>query len=158
MEKKTELPVEVSEEIEQEGERYADKYLNGIVNTREHAHLTEAYVAGATAYATKLHQAEEKIKVLDYDNKRLAGEVEGYKSAVDELKRWKINAAEELTIVGAYAHKHLEVNSGDSIAQLVMTHLNNGRDLLNEVFRKHEARLLPDRFIYEKIKTFLYGE
>jgi hypothetical protein len=30
--------------------------------------------------------------------------------------------------------------------------------LLNEVFQKHESGLLPDRFIYEKIKRFLYGE
>lgn len=36
--------------------------------------------------------------------------------------------------------------------------LREAKKLLNEVFRKHEAGLLPDRFIYENIKTFLYGE
>lgn len=86
MEENTQLPVEMLEEIEQNGERYADKYLNGVVNTREHAHLTEAWASGATAYATKLHQANETIKVLTYDNNRLKGEVEGLKSAVDELR------------------------------------------------------------------------
>lgn len=30
--------------------------------------------------------------------------------------------------------------------------------LLIEVLTKHESGLLPDRFIYEKIKKFLYGE
>lgn len=36
--------------------------------------------------------------------------------------------------------------------------VREAKKLLNEVFRKHEAGLLPDRFIYEKIKSFLYGE
>lgn len=36
--------------------------------------------------------------------------------------------------------------------------LREAKKLLNEVLRKHEAGLLPDRFIYEKIKTFLHGE
>jgi hypothetical protein len=30
--------------------------------------------------------------------------------------------------------------------------------LLHEVFMKHESGLLPDRFVYDKIKLFLYGE
>lgn len=30
------------------------------------------------------------------------------------------------------------------------------KKLLDEVFRKHEAGLLTDRFVYEKIKDFLY--
>lgn len=33
---------------------------------------------------------------------------------------------------------------------------SEARKLLDEVFRKHEAGLLPDRFIYEKIKAFLF--
>lgn len=79
MSHKPQLPVEVVDKIEEEGERYADKYLNGVVNTREHAHLTEAYTAGATAYATKL-------QVLEYDNNQLKGELEGYKKAREELQ------------------------------------------------------------------------
>lgn len=35
---------------------------------------------------------------------------------------------------------------------------NEAKKLLDEVFRKHESGLLPDRFIYEKIKTFLNEE
>lgn len=30
------------------------------------------------------------------------------------------------------------------------------KNLLHEVFQKHESGLLPDRFVYEKIKSFLY--
>jgi hypothetical protein len=33
---------------------------------------------------------------------------------------------------------------------------SESRKLLDEVFRKHESGLLPDRFVYEKIKSFLY--
>lgn len=36
--------------------------------------------------------------------------------------------------------------------------IDEAKKLLDEVFRKHESGLLPDRFIYEKIKSFLYGE
>ena len=34
---------------------------------------------------------------------------------------------------------------------------HEANDLLEEVFQKHESGLLPDRFIYDKIKKFLYG-
>lgn len=40
----------------------------------------------ADQYASKLHQANEIIKVLTYDNNRLKGKVEGLTSAVEELK------------------------------------------------------------------------
>jgi hypothetical protein len=35
---------------------------------------------------------------------------------------------------------------------------NEAKKLLDEVFRKHESGLLPDRFVYKKIKTFSNGE
>jgi hypothetical protein len=60
-------------------------------------------VPGATEYAIKLHEMEQKLEKADT--------------------------------------KHL-----DAI------------DLLREVFQKHESGLLPDRFVYDKIKRFLYGE
>lgn len=34
--------------------------------------------------------------------------------------------------------------------------LKEAKNLLHEVFQKHESGLLPDRFVYEKIKSFLY--
>lgn len=47
---------------------------------------------------------------------------------------------------------------GDKERKVVNDQLREAKKLLDEVFRKHEAGLLPDRFIYEKIKLFLYGE
>lgn len=79
MEENTHLPKEVVESLKAAVKRrslskdYADGYKEG-------------YIAGATAYATKLHQANETIKVLEYDNNRLKGEVEGLQEAVDKLK------------------------------------------------------------------------
>jgi hypothetical protein len=35
---------------------------------------------------------------------------------------------------------------------------DEAKKLLDEVFQKHESGLLPDRFVYDKIKMFLYGE
>lgn len=74
-------------------------------------------IYGATAYATKLQEAEEKIKDRDDKIKLLI-----------EARRGEENSVTEMIA------------------------------LLEEVKSKHEAGLLPDRFIYEKIKTFLYGE
>lgn len=77
MEEKNELPKEVVEEITLTAEEFANSHVNG----RSHPELWEAvfkaHEAGATAYAAKLHQANETIKVLTYDNNRLKGEVEG---------------------------------------------------------------------------------
>jgi DNA repair ATPase RecN len=141
MEKKIELPVEAEEQIAQE----AQSMLVFVPDNKW------SYIQGATAYATKLHEERQQRIHLEKENDILTANC-------NELRQWKMNAAEELTLIGAYAHKHLEVNLGDSIPTLVMTHLNEARDLLTEVFRKHESGLLPDRFIYEKIKRFLYGE
>lgn len=55
----------------------------------------------------------------------------------------------------AYATKLVE--AGAALENLAGKHYE-AKELLNEVFCKHESGLLPDRFIYEKIKTFLYGE
>lgn len=71
---KNELPKEVADSLKASVKRrslsqdYADGYKEG-------------YALGAT----KLLEAEEKIKVLTYDNNRLKGEVEGLRVARDLL-------------------------------------------------------------------------
>ena len=64
MEKNTQLPVEVVEEIEQQADSYADKYMNGRVNTREHGLISEVWAVCATAYTKKLHQLDEHFKIM----------------------------------------------------------------------------------------------
>lgn len=76
MEENTQLPKEVVDRIFQEGQ-------NMLAFAPDNKW---SYIQGATAYATKLQQANETIKVLTYDNNRLKGEVEGLTSALDELR------------------------------------------------------------------------
>jgi hypothetical protein len=91
---------------------------------------------GATAYANKLLQEQQENS---------------------ELKRWKEEAKAILTPIWDYADT-LKVPLGASKTEAVIKHVDDAKALLTEVFQKHESGLLPDRFIYEKIKTFLYGE
>lgn len=133
----TGLPAEVVEEIKLKAEDCANRHINGRANRKLWETVFNANKAGATEYATKLHEVQ----------------VEN-----DELRKWKIEAVEFQIPVISFAHKYLEVNLGDNIAKLVVAHLNEARDLLIEVFQKHESGLLPDRFVYDKIKMFLYGE
>lgn len=110
----------------------------------------EGYAAGATAYATKLHQCDTTNKKLEEKNR-------GLEEKIKELERWKEEAKAILNPIWEYADT-LKVPLGESKTEAVVKYGENSRKLLYEVFRKHESGLLPDRFIYEKIKTFLYGE
>lgn len=103
MSNKTQLSEEVIQSIEEAANDYVEE-------TRGRQGRVETYIAGATEYATKLHQVEQERE--------------------DIKKEKSIFERNELIMI----------------------------TLLKEVFLKHESGLLPDRFIYEKIKRFLYGE
>jgi FtsZ-binding cell division protein ZapB len=105
----------------------------------------EGHIAGATSYATKLLTAEEKIKILEYDNTRLKGELEGYKEAYDEVVKDRYRLSQENDEVMKNYNKLKEQATG-------------WRPLLEEFISMHESGLLPNRFTYEKAKKFLYGE
>lgn len=102
------------------------------------------------AYAAKLHQANETIKVLTYDNNRLKEEVEG-------LTRWKEEAKEIINPIWEYADT-LKVPLGASKTEAVIKHANEAKKLLHEVLVMNEAwGDLPGEFI-NKVNKFLYGE
>jgi hypothetical protein len=116
------LPAEVVAEIKNKATHYAN------LDVGDYAKLTpskvdewyqcrEDYTAGATEYATKLHQVEQENK---------------------ELKQ-------SLTISEAACSV---LNEQEKAACA----------LLSKFISRHEAGLLPDRFIYEEIKTFLDGK
>ena len=65
MDKDTQLPAAVVEEINTKSERFANKYLNGRVNTRDFAIIEDTYISCATEYAIKLHQATDLIKRMN---------------------------------------------------------------------------------------------
>jgi hypothetical protein len=66
----------------------------------------------------------------------------GYKEGIDIMEK-------------EYATK---LHEAQQECEKVDSKLLDAIDLLRKVFQKHESGLLPDRFIYEKIKRFLYGE
>jgi hypothetical protein len=111
--------------------------------------------AGATEYATKLHQARQEI---------------------EELKRWKEEAKQLLSPVWDFADKNLGVPLGECKVNAVMKCIEKtdkvlalykqadktnsdlierAVTLLEKVKSRHEAGLLPDRFLYDEIKQFL---
>jgi hypothetical protein len=103
------LPVEVVDKIVQRAKDYAQAKCDDLADKKglhRKTLLMYAHMAGATEYATKVHEVQGDL---------------------DDLKK----------IVPGY---------------------EKALTLLNEVFQKHESGLLPDRFVYDKIKKFLYGE
>jgi len=63
MDKDTQLPVEVVEEIKAKATAYMHAEIKGIVGDDELQphHLKYAHEAGATQYATKLHELQSKF-------------------------------------------------------------------------------------------------
>lgn len=79
-----------------------------------------------------------------------------------EHNNWQ-NAAEDYEAGAtewATKLKQLEAafKKSEAFSVEVMKDCTEAKKLLTEVFQKHESGLLPDRFVYDKIKTFLYGE
>lgn len=108
MENNTQLPVEVVEQIENDSiERFPVTLTHGN-HVRPILIQRAAYVTGATAYATKLHKVEQENA---------------------QLRRWKMEAAELLTKIHSYAHKHLEIKLGESTVDFVIAMAKERDDL-----------------------------
>jgi hypothetical protein len=59
-----------------------------------------------------------------------------------------------------YGDNSKEIKLGESITTFILSRCkkyDTARTLLEKVKSRHEAGLLPDRFIYDEIKTFLDG-
>ena len=140
------LPQETIDKIEKDAEHYANvqwtdkgKHI-GHSQSDKWDQSKEDYEAGATEYVNKLHQANQEIA---------------------QLKRWKMEATELLTPILEYGQsKEAGIPLGESITVVVLERCkqaHTARTLLEKFISRHEAGLLPDRFIYEQIKTFLDG-
>lgn len=156
MEKTTQLPITIEVEI--------DKRMLELIPPELCFEGDQTYDLAAskryevqeviTAYATKLHQVEQENA---------------------ELRRWKMEAAELLTKIHSYAHKHLEIKLGESIVDFVIARAKERdelkrqndkmkeqaegwRPLLEKVLVMNEMwGDLPGEFINE-VKKYLYGE
>ena len=82
------LPVEWLNKINSDAQSYMHSEIRGMISDEEIQswRIQYAHADGQKLYACKLYDAEQKIKVIDYDNQQLRGELEGYKKACDELK------------------------------------------------------------------------
>jgi len=124
------LPAEVLDKLKAEAKSKAG-------NTTEER---SAWFTCATEYATKLLQAEQEIA---------------------QLKQWKAEATELLNPILDYGQsKEANIPLGKSITTTVLDRckqFETARTLLSKFISRHEAGLLPDRFIYQEIKNFLDG-
>lgn len=140
-------PKETIEKIKADAETYAgvmvwiNKHPKGEEQLFYEYIAATSHEAGATEYATKLHQAEQEIA---------------------QLKQWKAEASELLTPILDYGQtKEANIRYGDSITRVVLERCKQyetARTLLLKFISRHEAGLLPDMFIYKEIKTFLDGK
>lgn len=134
------LPEEMQEQVCNESAQYLKKL---IADKRDPCcYAVTDYIAGATAWAGWKVRFDE----LAIEN--------------ENLRRWKMEAAELLTKIHSYAHKHLEIKLGASTVEFVIS-MAKERDalkdkhdtlatVLQEFVSNHEAGLLPNRFVYDK--------
>jgi len=120
------------------------------------------YESGATEYAIKLHQAEQEIKYLRGDIEVRDYDIKEYNKEIKELKQWKKEATELLQPILDYGQsKESGILVGGHITKIVLERCKQyqaARALLEKFISRHEGGLLPDRFLYNEIKTFLDGK
>lgn len=163
----TQLPADVLEKIHtdtnllydqlDEAAREVDYYDFGLPQSDRQ---TEPIRNLLTEYATKLHQEQQTTKVLEYDNNRLQGEVEGCKVAVEELKEWKQQAIELLDPLFEYGHsKEAGITLGKSITAVVLERCKRSEQARTLLQTVYDLKLMPSTApIIEQIKTFLDGK
>jgi hypothetical protein len=90
---------------------------------------------GAASYATKLHQMEQDYDKLREEFTLRMNNIAELEAEIKDLRRWKMEAAEVLTKIHSYAHKHLEIKLGQSIVDFVINQAKE-RDELKEKGQK----------------------
>lgn len=80
----TQLPVEVVKKIWFEAEKYAEEKVKAV--NEDHFNVYNAYIAGATAYATKLLQADKANGSLEETNRGLVEQNKELQRQNDKMK------------------------------------------------------------------------
>lgn len=166
------LKEQLKTQIEQEAE-----IQSGFSEERDCTPISKGhyygYIYGATTYATKLQQLQEENDNLKAEFRKA---IDDFKEATlkvieakeqvekerDELKS-ELDKAKDISLDLYKVRQEneafiLSCNSRNATIAGLNTSVSKAKDLLHEVFQKHETGLLPDRFVYEKIKSFLYPE
>lgn len=137
MDNTQQLPAEVVVEINKKAEDYMG-YIDmssASYSDIEPYEVKDAWKAGATEYATKLQQAQQEIESLTNQLKNHG------KVADENMKLLRQENEDKDLLIEMYNVKH-----------------NTARALLSKFISRHEAGLLPDRFLYDEIKKFLDGK
>lgn len=212
----TQLPDEVKEIIKIQAKEYAagvtfnSAWAASSQVSEFRINAAEDWDAGATEYATKLHQAQQEKEeerqlrvhlekendILTDNYNRLQQEIESLTNQLkkqnevqdenlkllraenESLQRWKEEAKQLLNPIWDFADKNLGVPLGECKVKSVMKYIENSDTvlalykqadktnsdlienavtLLEKFISRHEAGLLPDRFIYNEIKQYLDG-
>lgn len=111
MENNTQLPAEVTDQIKLNAEAFANKHINGRAQPDVWEIVFKSHETAATAYASKLQEVQQEN---------------------EQLRGWKMEAAELLTKIHSYAHKHLEIKLGESIVDFVIAMAKERDELKQE--------------------------
>lgn len=145
MDNTQQLPAEVVVEINKKAEDYMG-YIDmssASYSDIEPYEVKDAWKAGATEYATKLHQAQQEIVIL---------------------KQWKEEAKQLLNLVWDFADNNIEVKPGKCKIGAVVEHAQNATELVHEALVHIEY--LENKFnivtgsgnnLKSRLQTFLDG-
>src|SRR5688572_16200759 len=124
----TQLPAEVLEEIELKAEHEAALHFHPVYSRDQNTACRICYRNGAKEYATKLHQSNIEATNLKMSIIGLEDEIRVLKGRIGTHER----------SYDARSKDYDELDQKYEIAE----------ELLNKFISRHEAGLLPDRFIY----------
>lgn len=142
----TQLPAEVVHKIWFQAEEYAEEKVKAI--NEEHFNVYNAYIAGATEYASKLQFAKEEREIL-------LEEMTNLSSLLQEKDGKLQEAQQEIESLTNQLKGHANVSNENM--KLLRQENEKGRTLLEKFISRHEAGLLPDRLLYNEIKDYLDG-
>lgn len=151
MSNNTQLPDEMVEEVKKKAEAKTaienERIIGDSKDYGRRISYLDGYEAGcielATEYATKLHieqQAHEETR----------------KSFKKQLNNRLHQAQQEIESLTNQLKGHATVSNENM--KLLRQENESARTLLQKFISRHEAGLLPDRFIYDEIKQFLDGK
>src|SRR6266536_1594246 len=119
------------------------RVVEAILNNESWTHLTNSPIKHIAVNAKEYASLQERLQQAEQE--------------IVQLKRWKMEAAELLTPINAYVHKHIEASLGQCSVKLVLERCKQFEQAEKVIYR-HEGGLLPDRLLYNEIKTFLDGK
>jgi len=112
--------------------------------------VLESRSSAMKEYAIKLHACDKTNSALEEKNRGLEEEIK-------RLNEWQERAKKLLNPIWDFADKNIDMVAGESKTAAVINYIHQARAILRKVMIRHESGLLPNRLLYNEIKTFLDG-